>query len=117
MSTVKLDDGFLRNDSVSNILDSAVGPGEGLLRPTPTGVPHSFLRPGRPIKLIPADLYAFGADRSGINKRWIGSTTETAIRDMEIENTESEPLVALRHFGEATHSSMPKKDRWKDHQA
>ncbi len=33
---------------------------------------------GRRIKLNPADLYAFGANRGGIDERWFSSTTEAA---------------------------------------
>jgi hypothetical protein len=41
-------------------------------------VPRSFLHPGRRIKLHPDDLYAYGADRGGIDERWFASTTEAA---------------------------------------
>ena len=75
---VKLDEGMVAKDNVASILDRALDAGEGLLRLTPTWVPRSFLHPGRRIKLNPADLYAFGADRGGIDERWFGSTTEAA---------------------------------------
>ncbi|MCA9180154.1 MAG: hypothetical protein KDA51_01845 [Planctomycetales bacterium] len=75
---MKLDDGLIRSDNVAAILSRAMEAGEGLLRLTPTWVPRSFLHPGRRIKLNPADLYAFGADRGGIDERWFGSTTEAA---------------------------------------
>ena len=78
MTSVKLDDGLIQKDNVSAILNRALDAGEGLLRLTPTWVPRSFLHPGRRIKLNPADLYAFGADRGGIDERWFGSTTEAA---------------------------------------
>jgi len=78
MSNVKLDEGLIQKDSVHSVLDSALDAGHGLLRLTPTWVPRSFLHPGRRIKLNPADLYAFGADRGGIDERWFGSTTEAA---------------------------------------
>ncbi|MEZ6135970.1 MAG: hypothetical protein R3C53_13800 [Pirellulaceae bacterium] len=78
MSTVKLDEGLIEKDNTAAILDRAMDAGEGLLRLTPTWVPRSFLHPGRRIKLNPADLYAFGADRGGIDERWFGSTTEAA---------------------------------------
>jgi len=48
------------------------------LRLTPTWVPRSFLHPGRRIKLFPGDLYAYGANRGGIDERWFASTTEAA---------------------------------------
>ena len=78
MSNVKLDQGLVKGDSVSGILDSALDAGGGLLRLTPTWVPRSFLHPGRRIKLHPNDYYRFGADRGGIDERWFGSTTDAA---------------------------------------
>jgi hypothetical protein len=69
---------LVKKDNVAKILDRALEAGEGLLRLTPTWVPRSFLHPGRRIKLHPADLYAYGADRGGIDERWFGSTTEAA---------------------------------------
>jgi hypothetical protein len=78
MSQIKLDDGLVKGDSVSKLLDSALDAGGGLLRLTPTWVPRSFLHPGRRIKLHPSDYYRFGADRGGIDERWFGSTTEAA---------------------------------------
>ncbi len=78
MTKVSLDEGLVNKDSVAKILDRALDAGGGLLRLTPTWVPRSFLHPGRRIKLNPADLYAFGADRGGIDERWFSSTTEAA---------------------------------------
>lgn len=68
----------LVSDNVSGILESALDAGEGLLRLTPTWVPRSFLHPGRRLRLHTDDLYAYGADRGGIDERWFGSTTEAA---------------------------------------
>ncbi len=65
-------------DNVASVLDAALDAGEGLLRLTPTWVPRSFLHPGRRLKLHPHDLYAYGADRGGIDERWFASTTEAA---------------------------------------
>lgn len=78
MTSVKLDAGLITNDNVGPTLDRALDAGQGILRLTPTWVPRSFLHPGRRIKLNPADLYAFGANRGGIDERWFGSTTEAA---------------------------------------
>jgi hypothetical protein len=50
--------------------------GEGILRLTPTWVPRSFLMPGQRLKLATEDLYAYGAQRGGIDERWFASTTE-----------------------------------------
>lgn len=78
MSSVTLDEGLVRGESVARVLDSALDAGGGLIRLTPTWVPRSFLHPGRRIKLHPGDYYRFGADRGGIDERWFGSTTEAA---------------------------------------
>ncbi len=78
MSQIKLDEGLVKKDSLGGLLQSALDAGEGVLRLTPTWVPRSFLHPGRRIKLNPADLYAFGANRGGIDERWFSSTTEAA---------------------------------------
>jgi len=53
----------------------ALEQGEGILRLAPTWVPRSFCIPGKRIKLHPADLYALGAHRGGIDERWLSSTT------------------------------------------
>jgi hypothetical protein len=50
----------------------------GIVRLAPTWVPRSFLMPGRRLKLHPADLYALGAQRGGIDERWFSSTTPAA---------------------------------------
>jgi hypothetical protein len=50
--------------------------GEGILRLAPTWVPRSFLMPGQRLKLATEDLYAYGANRGGIDERWFASTTE-----------------------------------------
>ncbi len=78
MKRVMISPSVVKGDSVSPILDRALDAGEGLLRLTPTWVPRSFLHPGRRIKLFPGDLYAYGADRGGIDERWFASTTEAA---------------------------------------
>ncbi len=52
----------------------ALDQGEGILRMAPNWVPRTFCIPGRRIKLHPADYYAFGANRGGIDERWFAST-------------------------------------------
>lgn len=69
---------IVKSDNVAKVLDRALDKGQGLLRLTPTWVPRSFLHPGRRIKLHPGDLYAYGANRGGIDERWFASTTEAA---------------------------------------
>jgi hypothetical protein len=67
-----------KQDNVGAVLQRALDAGEGLLRLAPTWVPRSFLHPGKRIKLHPADWYAYGAHRGGIDERWFASTTEAA---------------------------------------
>ena len=58
------------------MITQAFEQGEGILRLAPTWVPRSFCIPGKRIKLHPADYYAFGAHRGGIDERWFSSTTK-----------------------------------------
>ena len=55
-----------------NILEQ----GEGILRLAPNWVPRDFCIPGKRLKLHPNDLYAYGAQRGGIDERWFSSTTK-----------------------------------------
>lgn len=64
--------------SVSKLASSALTEGGGIFRLAPTWVPRSFLQPGRRLKLHPADYYALGTHRGGIDERWFGSTTAAA---------------------------------------
>lgn len=52
----------------------ALEQGKGILRLAPTWVPRSFCIPGKRLKLHPADYYAYGAHRGGIDERWFAST-------------------------------------------
>src|SRR5947207_455159 len=61
-----------------NLLKQGLAASAGVLRLAPTWVPRSFLMPGRRLKLHPADLYALGAHRGGIDERWFSSTTPAA---------------------------------------
>jgi hypothetical protein len=65
--------------AVRALLDAS----EGIVRLAPTWVPRSFLMPGRRIKLAPQDVYAYGADRGGIDERWFASTTPAANENAE----------------------------------
>ena len=56
------------------MIQRAFEQGEGILRLAPTWVPRSFCIPGKRIKLHQDDLYAFGANRGGIDERWFSST-------------------------------------------
>jgi hypothetical protein len=55
---------------------SAIEAGEGILRLAPNWVPRSFCKPGRRLRLHPADYYALGTHRGGIDERWFASCTE-----------------------------------------
>jgi hypothetical protein len=61
--------------SAASIVEKALEQGKGILRLAPNWVPRSFCIPGRRIKLHPADYYAFGGERGGIDERWFSSTT------------------------------------------
>ena len=65
----------LTGDKAGKMAREALEAGDGLLRLAPTWVPRSFLQPGRRLKLHPADYYALGKHRGGIDERWFSSTT------------------------------------------
>lgn len=62
--------------SKTDLIRSALGAGEGIVRLAPCWVPRAFLMPGGRLKLDPRDLYAYGAHRGGIDERWFSSTTK-----------------------------------------
>ncbi len=64
--------------TVAQLASAALTATDGLFRLAPTWVPRSFLQPGRRLKLHPADYYALGTHRGGIDERWFASTTEAA---------------------------------------
>jgi mannose-6-phosphate isomerase class I len=59
-------------------IEAALNQGEGVLRLLPNWVPRSFCIPGKRLKLHPADYYAYGAHRGGIDERWFSSTTKAS---------------------------------------
>ncbi len=61
-----------------SVMKDAIKSSGGILRLAPAWVPRVFLMPGKRIKLHPDDLYAYGADRGGIDERWFASTTPAA---------------------------------------
>ncbi|HEX4072503.1 MAG TPA: hypothetical protein VHX68_15085 [Planctomycetaceae bacterium] len=61
--------------NVKQLATAALSEGAGILRLAPNWVPRSFLQPGRRIKLHPAEYYALGTHRGGIDERWFASTT------------------------------------------
>jgi hypothetical protein len=64
--------------SAASLASAALTDNDGIVRLAPTWGPRSFLQPGRRLKLHPADYYALGMDRGGIDERWFGSTTVAA---------------------------------------
>ena len=60
--------------NTAQIADRALDQGQGILRLAPNWVPRSFCIPGRRLKLHPDDYYALGANRGGIDERWLSST-------------------------------------------
>ncbi len=74
-------------DTVSStntaLIKQALAGSGGVLRLAPTWVPRSFLMPGRRLKLATQDLYAYGANRGGIDERWFASTTPAANENRE----------------------------------
>ncbi|NDJ60346.1 MAG: hypothetical protein GYB67_04425 [Chloroflexi bacterium] len=59
-------------------LDNALNAGQGILHMVPCWVPRAFAVPGRRLRLAEDDLYALGADRGGLDERWLCSTTSPA---------------------------------------
>lgn len=74
----------------------ALREGEGIVRLAPCWVPRSFMHPGGRLRLDPRDLYAFGAQRGGINERWFASTTKASNGP---ETGETEGLSVIAHNG------------------
>jgi hypothetical protein len=62
--------------TANQILQQALEQGKGVFRLAPAWVPRAFCIPGKRLKLHPADYYAFGTHRGGIDERWFASTTK-----------------------------------------
>ena len=63
--------------SGQSLAEHALEKGKGIVRLAPVWVPRSFCRPGKRIKLHPADYYHLGLERGGIDERWFASTTHS----------------------------------------
>ncbi|OCT15064.1 hypothetical protein A8709_13185 [Paenibacillus pectinilyticus] len=61
--------------TVRQIVSEELARNKGVLRLAPTWVPRPLLQPGGRMKLNPKDLYVLGAERGGIDERWLASTT------------------------------------------
>lgn len=79
--------------------------GEGVLRLAPTWVPRSFCIPGKRLKLHPADLYAYGAGRGGIDERWLASTTKADNGPLTTPN-EGVSYVVWEHDGQVEKATL-----------
>lgn len=62
--------------AIKQSLDNALNQGQGILHMLPCWVPRTFAIPGRRLRLAEQDLYALGADRGGLDERWLCSTTQ-----------------------------------------
>jgi hypothetical protein len=83
---------------VQSLVESQLEKTGGLLRLAPCWVPRSFLHPGRRLKLHPDDLYAFGANRGGIDERWFASTTPAANENRTPDEGLSYVVAGERRF-------------------
>src|SRR5437868_12956325 len=72
--------------STKTLATRAMEEGAGILRLAPTWVPRAFCRPGRRLKLHPDDYYALGAERGGIDERWLASTVRADNGPLTMEN-------------------------------
>jgi hypothetical protein len=72
--------------SPKSLAARALEEGQGILRLAPTWVPRAFCRAGRRLKLHPDDYYALGAERGGIDERWLASTVRADNGPLSAEN-------------------------------
>ena len=61
--------------NIARSVTEALDAGDGILHLAPTWVPRPGNIPGKRLHLAEQDPYALGAHRSGIDERWIASTT------------------------------------------
>src|SRR5205823_847396 len=74
----KATNGKTADKTSQTIIREVLAASGGILLLAPTWVPRSFLTPGRRLKLHTDDIYAYGANRGGIDERWFASTTVAA---------------------------------------
>jgi len=86
----------ISGDKVGRAVKDAMEVHNGVLRLGPNWVPRTFLQPGRRLKLKPADYYALGMNRGGIDERWFASTT---IADNGPDSMDDEGLSYVVHAG------------------
>src|SRR5580700_606717 len=90
--------------NVKQLAEAALNEGAGILRLAPNWVPRSFLQPGKRIKLHPADYYALGTHRGGIDERWFGSTTPATNEGAPPDEGLSYVVLGKERFTHATRS-------------
>ena len=103
-----------------SLVEAALEKNGGILRLAPCWVPRSFLHPGKRLKLHPADLYAYGLERGGIDERWFASTTEAANEGRLPDEGLSyvffdDSRVTLKNAVEALGSQMVGETIWRKH--
>ena len=86
--------------SAASIASAALTENDGILRLAPTWVPRSFLQPGERLKLHPADYYALGTHRGGIDERWFA-----------LDDRRRQRRSAARTKGSATSSTRAEASR------
>jgi len=59
----------MSESQIKAFIQQAVEQGGGIFRLAPAWVPRGFCIPGRRLRLHPADLYALGANRGGIDRK------------------------------------------------
>ena len=107
------------------IAKQALDQGKGIVRLAPTWVPRAFCIPGRRLKLDPRDLYAFGANRGGIDERWFASTTpadngplttpDEGLSYVVMEDGEQTLRVLLRDAVEALQEELIGERLWSEY--
>ena len=105
--------------------DLVLEQGKGILRLAPNWVPRSFCVPGRRLKLHPRDYFALGADRGGIDERWLSSTTPAdngpktgefeGLSFVAAEDNGQAPKILLRDLIEQLKGEVIGDRIWKQH--
>ncbi len=111
--------------SGKRIAERALEQGAGILRLAPAWVPRSFCVPGRRLKLHPADYYALGGDRGGIDERWLSSTTaadngpktgpDEGLSRVVVEDGGRTETVLLREAVEELGAAVIGARLWREH--
>jgi len=112
--------------NLKTLAEKALEQGQGILRLVPNWVPRSFCIPGRRIKLHPADYYALGGERGGIDERWLSSTTPAdngpltgkneGLSEIVFENKGQVERILLRDAVSELKENLIGKRIWDQHQ-